>query len=193
MKSRFLRFLFLYCIIIFSSYPSFPQSLPDSIPLRVIIIRHGEKPNTGFNLSCKGYNRSMALPKVFTSLFGVPDYTYVPTILIGRTTNSVRMYQTVVPLAVKYGLLINSKYAETDSIGISADVLLKKGTILIVWNSNDIPSIARNLGVSNNDLKWKKTDFDSIWIIDFVKTRGGKLQAVFNKAKQNISPSSRCK
>lgn len=193
MNLIFLRFFIVCLLTIISFHCCFAQFLPDSIPLRVIIIRHGEKPDSGFNLSCKGYNRSLALPKVITHLFGVPDYTYVPTILIGRTTNSVRMYQTIIPLAVKYGLIVNSKYAEKDSIGISKDVLLKKGTVLIVWNSNDIPCIARNLGVLNNNLKWNKTDFDSIWIIDFVKAGIGKLQAVFSMAKENITPSSKCK
>lgn len=192
MKKGFLEILFLCCIIITSITTAYTQSLPDSIPLRVVIIRHGEKPDKGFNLSCKGYNRSIALPKVLINLFGVPDYTYVPTILSGRTTNAVRMYQTIVPLAVKYGLVINSKFVEKDSIGIAADVLIKKGTVLIVWNSNNMPSIARSLGVSKSDLRWDKNDYDSIWIIDFVKAEGGKLQPVLTKTKENINPSSNC-
>ena len=193
MKSGFLRFLLLFSIATGSSSFSFSQFLPDSIPLRVVIIRHGEKPDSGFNLSCKGFNRSLALPKVVTSLFGVPDYTYVPTVMTGRTTNSVRMYQTVVPLAVQYGLFINSKYAETDSTGIAMDILQKKGTVLIVWNSKNIPSIARTLGIKNKNLKWEATDFDSIWILNFVRTKEGKLLPKLSTAKENIDPSSKCK
>ncbi len=193
MKSGFVIFLFLYCIATVSSYSSFAQFLPDSIPLRVVIIRHGEKPDSGFNLSCKGYNRSLALPKALTSLFGIPDYVYVPIIRPGKSTNSVRMYQTVVPLAVKYDLVVNSKHAETDSAGIAIDILRKKGTVLIVWNSKDIPPIVRNLGIKNIDLIWEKNDFDSIWIINFSRTKKGILQPTLSAAKENINPSAECK
>lgn len=193
MKSILLRVFILFYIVPCLSFSSFSQFLPDSIPLRVVIIRHGEKPDSGFNLSCKGFNRSLALPKMFTSLFGVPDYTYVPTVMTGRTTNSVRMYQTVVPFAVKYGLLINSKFLESDSINIANDILEKKGTVLIVWNSKNIPSIVRSLGIKDKNLKWEATDFGSIWILDFVKTKENKLLPNLRTAKENINPSSRCK
>jgi hypothetical protein len=49
-----------------------------STELRVVIIRHGEKPKTGDNLSCQGENRALALAKVLKTKFGRPDFTYVP-------------------------------------------------------------------------------------------------------------------
>src|SRR5258705_5127589 len=127
MKSIFPRLLILSCLATFLCSSSFGQFLPDSIPLRVVIIRHGEKPDSGFNLSCKGYNRSLSLPKVFISLFGKPHYTYVPIIRTGRSTNSVRMYQTIVPFAVKYGFTINTRHADTHSLVIAAEIFKKKG------------------------------------------------------------------
>jgi hypothetical protein len=192
MKSVFSRLLISCSITTTSFFSSYAQSLPDNILLRVVIIRHGEKPDSGFNLSCKGYNRSLALPKVFTALFGVPDYTYVPVMREGRSTNSVRMYQTIVPFAVKYGLVINSKHAQEDTSGLAASILEKKGTVLVVWDSKNIPPIARNLGIKNKELKWEAADYDSIWIINFVKTKKGKLQPGFSIAKENLDPSPKC-
>ena len=171
---------------------SFAQSLPDSVSLRVVIIRHGEKPDSGLNLSCKGYNRSLALPNFIVSQFGVPTYIYVPNIRIGKSTNSVRMYQTVVPLVVKYGLVVNSRHAETDSTGIVADILRKKGTVLIVWDSKNIPPLTRNLGVKKKDLKWVTNDFDTIWVIDYRKNKKGKLVAELSIAAEGLDPSSEC-
>jgi hypothetical protein len=93
---------------------------------------------------------------------------------------------------VKYGFIINTRHAETDSFGITADILKKRGTVLVVWDSKNIPPIARNLGIKNKYLKWDANDFDSIWIIDFIKTKKGKLRRMFTTAKENINPSSGC-
>ena len=188
MKNDFLKFLVLALVPGILPVSSIAQQLSDSVPLKVIIIRHGEKPDTGFNLSCEGFQRALVLPQVFTPLFGVPDYTYVPVIRTGKSTNSVRMYQTVTPFAVKHDLIINSKFDEKDSAGLAADILKKKGTVLIVWDRRNIPPIARNLGVKNKDLNWSDNDFDSIWIIDFIKTKKGRLRAKLSMAKENIIP-----
>ena len=193
MKNIFLQIAILFCLVTGLTYSSFAQFLQDNTPLRVVIIRHGEKPDSGYNLSCKGYNRSLQIPEIITSQFGVPDFTYVPKISIGKATKSVRMYQTVVPLAVKYNLLINSKYDENDSFQIATDILEKKGTVLVVWNSTDIPSIVRRLGIVNNELLWDEADYDSIWVINFVRVKEGKLRPVFSRANENIKPSRDCK
>ena len=193
MKKLFFSLSFAYSLIIGFSDSCLAQSLPDSIPLRVVILRHGEKPEKGYNLSCQGYNRSLALPEIFVARFGVPDFTYVPEINTGKTTKVVRMYQTLVPFAVKYNLLINSNFNENDSADIAIDILEKRGTVLIIWNSSDIPSIARSLGIKDKELVWGEADYDGIWIIDFVKIKEGKLQAKFSTAKQNINPSPDCK
>lgn len=192
MKERGVHFLLFTLFLCLSASSCFAQSLRDSNSLRVIIIRHGEKPESGFNLSCKGYNRSKELPKVITSLFGVPDYIYVPMIMNGRTANSIRMFQTIIPLAVKYGLLINTKFTETDSVAIAADILLKKGTVLVVWNSKNIASVARNLGITKQELKWNKKDYDSIWIINFERSSDGVLHPIMSTTKENINPSTKC-
>ena len=190
MKTICLGSLIIVCITATSSLLA--QSLPDSIPLRVVIIRHGEKPDSGLNLSCKGYNRSLALPGVITSLFGVPDYVYVPVIRTGKSTNSVRMYQTIVPIAVKYALVVNSSHAETDSIGIAADILRKRGTVLIVWDSKNIPPLARSLGIKKKKLKWGPNDFDTIWVINYKRTKKGELVAELSVAQEGLTPSSEC-
>jgi len=171
---------------------SFQKYLPDSIPLRVVIIRHGEKPDSGLNLTCRGYNRSLALPDVIVPLFGIPKFVYVPIIRIGKTTNSVRMYQTVIPLVVRYDIDVNSKHAETDSIYLAEDILKRQGTVLVVWNSTALPSIARNLGIKNRDVKWDRLDYDTIWVIDFIRKGNGKLEPRLIVTKENLDPSDEC-
>src|SRR5580693_4787217 len=137
--------------------------------LRVVIIRHAEKPLNGDNLSCQGLNRSLKLPAVLVSKFGIPGYTYTPSLGLGVSTKYARMFQTVIPLAVKYNLVINSRFKERDSAGLVADIIGKDGTVLLVWEHRAIPSIVRALGMHDFNLTWDDYDYDSIWIITFTK------------------------
>src|SRR5437763_1304371 len=68
---------------------------------KIIIIRHGEKPDDGDNLSCKGFNRALQLPQVLYSKFGLPTAVYVPSLHTGKKTSTARMYQTIVPFVIK--------------------------------------------------------------------------------------------
>ena len=115
--------------------------------LRVILIRHAEKPVDGDNLSCSGFNRSVKLPDVIKSKFGIPDYVYVPSPGTGKQTKNCRMLQTVVPLAVKYNLTINTNYSVDQSDKLANAVEKNKGTVLIVWEHKELVSIAAELGL----------------------------------------------
>src|SRR5690349_3025252 len=89
---------------------SFITSACQKKSLKVVIIRHGEKPDNGDNLNCQGLNRATALPKVLYSKFGTANEIYVPAVNTGNKTKSARMFQTITPYAVKYNLDINSSY-----------------------------------------------------------------------------------
>ncbi len=161
------------------------QDVPDK-NLKVIIIRHGEKPADGDNLSCQGQNRAMQLPAVLAAKIGKPDYAYVPSLGLDKNTAHSRMFQTITPFAVKYNLTINSKYDEKDVVKVASSVLKKNGTVLMVWEHSAIPDLANALGV-NNPPKWKGADFDSMWVIDFAN---GK--ATLNTAQEGLNPSENC-
>jgi hypothetical protein len=156
---------------------------------KVIIIRHGEKPEVGNNLSCQGLNRALHLPQVLYSKFKVPDYIYVPALKEGKSTNESRMYQTIVPFAVKYNLDIDTRYNVDDAVGLGANILKKTGVVLVVWEHNKIPDIVRALGIKE-DLKWKGWDFDSILIITFEngKAQLTKDQEGLNSLSANCAP-----
>ncbi len=164
--------------------------------LTVHIIRHGEKPAKGDNLSCEGQYRALKLADVLTKKIGKPDYTYVPTLNTGKHTTSVRMFQTVTPFAIKHNLHVDSKYAETDSTGAAANVLKRRGMVLMVWEHGNIPPLARALGVPAGEVpaQWGKNDFDSIWTITYTVAENGTLQvANFDTSgKEGIKPPA-CK
>jgi hypothetical protein len=165
---------------------SFSQTGSNAPNLRVVIIRHAEKPPKGDNLTCQGLNRSLKLPGLLYSRFGIPAYTYIPSVGKGKSTKHSRMFQTIIPMAVKYNLVINSKYDENDSAELAADILEKKGLVLIVWQHSNIPAVARALGVKTDVLKWDDNDYDSIWVITF---SNGISSFSTDKEGLNVSPS----
>jgi hypothetical protein len=175
--------LFFFLLQPFIPYAQSSTS-PDN--LKIILIRHGEKPEKGSNLTCKGLNRSLQLPLVIKAKFGVPDYTYVPSLKMGDKTSHARMFETVIPLSARYNLAINSKYDEKDINGLVAEIKNQKGTTLIVWEHSVIAGIAHALGISD-ELTWPSEDYDSIWIVSYVN---GK--AVLSKDKEGLNPSDDC-
>lgn len=154
----------------------------------VIIIRHGEKPAKGDNLTCKGLNRAIAIPRVLTSQFSVPLYTYVPQLTCDNATKHSRMFQTVLPLAARYNLTINSEFEKSKTKEVAKGIKSvlgeqqKTGTILVVWEHKNILPIATALGVADAQ-PWADDDYDSIWII----TQPGTKMARLVKTKEGLN------
>ena len=190
MKYSRIRLLFLMFGLLSLNNILFAQSNTERSQLKIIIIRHGEKPDKGYNLSCQGLNRSYALVNVLYDKFKLPSDILVPSIKTGKkNTKHARMSQTIDPFAKKYNLPIDSKFGLGDEAGLAKYLLEKKGTILVVWEHKNIPAIAQGLGVTTDKkLKWKGSDFDSIWIITF---KNGKAELTTDK--ENINPSADCK
>lgn len=163
------------------------NSSAQSSDLKIVFIRHAEKPVKGDNLTCQGVNRSLKLPAVIKAKFGVPAYLFVPAMGLGEATKHSRMFQTIVPLAAKYNLTINSSRQEKDSLGIAADLKSRAGTTLVIWEHNNIVPIVRALGVKETGLKWPDDDYDSIWVVTF---KNGIATISFDK--ENIYPSADC-
>jgi len=169
-----------------ASYAHFGNTKADDKKLKIVFIRHGEKPEKGGNLTCKGLNRSLMLPALINSKFGVPNYVYVPTLKMAEKTGHARMFETVIPLAAKYNLDIDSKFAESDSAGVATDIMQKTGTVLVVWEHKAISSILHSLGVKDAP-DWGSDDYDTILIITFVD---GK--PVLTKDSEGLNPSDNC-
>ncbi|MBS1510837.1 MAG: histidine phosphatase family protein [Bacteroidetes bacterium] len=155
--------------------------------MKVVIIRHAEKPAKGDNLNCQGLNRSRLLPNVMVSKFGIPSFCYVPSLSADSATKHARMFQTITPLAAQYNLTVNSKFAGADSAALAADILKRTGTVLVVWDHKKILPIVHALGIAGENLYWSDDDFDSIWIITF-----NKGKAVFSKDAEGLHPLPGC-
>jgi hypothetical protein len=185
MTHRITLFVLAGIVASILSLPSIANPTPDN-NLKVVIIRHGEKPETGDNLSCQGENRALKLPEVLHQKFNKPDYTYVPSLSLGDSTSYARMFQTVSPFAIKYDLTVNSQFDEKDGKNLADDVLKKTGTVLLVWEHSAIPLIVKKLGVENPP-DWKGSDFDSIWIITYANGT-----ATLSVDHEGLKPSPDC-
>ncbi|MDT3402653.1 histidine phosphatase family protein [Mucilaginibacter terrae] len=179
---------FLCWLLILISITAFAQLQNNGADLRIIIMRHAEKPASGDNLSCKGFNRAMMLPGVLVKRFGVPAYVYVPSPSTGKATKSGRMLQTVWPLATKYNLTVNSKFDVDDTKALAKNISTKAGTVLVVWEHNAIGKILSSLGVTAGKLKWQGDDYDSLWV---VTVHNGK--ATLSQTSQGINVPDGCK
>ena len=168
-----------------SYFPASAQSVAHD--LKVILIRHAEKPKQGDNLTCQGLNRSLQLPNLLHTRFGLPTATYIPAMALGDSTKHSRMFQTIIPFAVKYNLALTSKFMENDSTAMAREIIQKKGTILVIWEHKRIASIARALGVRDNTLHWPDDDYDSIWIIT---VHDG--HATLTRSKEQLHPLAAC-
>jgi hypothetical protein len=163
------------------------QAASDRSSWRVVLLRHGEKPAEGDNLSCQGLNRALKLTDVLYAKFNLPDKIYVPSIKTGKKTGVARMYQTIVPFAIKYNLQIDTKYDVDDIAGLVNAISKTTGTVFVIWEHLNIPVIAKQLGVEGKKLKWAGDDFDSIWIITY---KNGKT--VLTIDKENLTPKETC-
>lgn len=179
----------LYALLLLLLIPVMLQAqIPKNISsLKVIILRHAEKPATGDNLSCKGFNRSLQLPAALVKQFGVPNYIYVPAPSVGKATKSGRMLQTISPLAIKYNLSVNTNFTVDQTADLGKNILKKTGTIVVVWEHDNLPGIVKALGITRKHLKWPGNDYDSIWLVTI--THG---KAVLTLSSEGITPKDNC-
>ena|ERR1700754_1236030 len=174
------RLVLVFCILcVFNAHS---QSTDDA--LRIVLIRHGEKPKDGSGLNCRGINRAKALPAVLNAKIGLPGLIYVPE---SDATRHTRMSQTITPFAEKYHLPMNSDYKVNDIKGAAKNILKQKGTVLVVWEHNGLEDLAEQLGVKEKQ-HWNDNDFDTIWIITFSKKGKARLQV----DHEGIHPSAKC-
>ncbi|TNF69363.1 MAG: histidine phosphatase family protein [Gammaproteobacteria bacterium] len=154
-------------------------------PTSVYIIRHGEKPKTGNQLTCKGFHRALKLSQVMYEIIGKASRIYVPKLEpINGVTEHARMFQTATPYAIAHGVDIDSSYSGTAYDDVVKSVNQQTGIVLIVWDHSAIQNLAKAFGVKNPP-KWKGKNFDSIWIIN---PKTGDIKY----SRENIKPSSSC-
>jgi len=153
--------------------------------IKIIIIRHAEKPDgdagvapdgspDGEALTVRGWQRSGALLGLFApagghvagSLLATPQVIFAPG--IGHHSSSKRPQQTVTPLAEKLGLAIDTSHLKEDAAALAQAAIGAGGVVLIAWEHERIPDIARGIAGDNPPTPqlWPDDRFDIVWIFD---------------------------
>jgi hypothetical protein len=155
---------------------------------KIILLRHAEKPAKddapyGVNrkgernkesLAVRGWQRAGALTNLFVPANGhfqhpalaKPQFLYASKPLVRK--GSRRPLQTIVPLAEKLAIEINSDFQRSDFESMLEEVFSRKGVVLICWQREYIPDIA-SLILGNNKIApsdWPEDRFDMIWVFD---------------------------
>ena len=144
----------------------------------IVFFRHGEKPSGGYGqMTCQGFNRSLALPDVLLGKFGTPDVLYAPSPAVKVTDPAgsfyyVRPLAMIEPLAIKLGMPVNTKYGY-NAISTLQPALISAGyanaTIFVSWEHLQLQKLVQNImkayGGGVTVPAWASTDFDSLYVV----------------------------
>lgn len=181
-------FIFLSVFILGFSHMAYSEQT-------LVFIRHGEKPdNESGQLTCKGLNRSLALPDVLINQFGEPDALFAAAPKQSKLGHSLRSLQTLSPLAIKMSLPIHLNYHAKEIKKLCEDLLsqqYKNSVIFIAWEHDNLVKVARDImkkegGDPKLIPKWKSSDFDSIYILKIIR-EGDKKNVIFEQRQQGLN------
>jgi hypothetical protein len=157
-----------------------------------MLIRHAEKPakdsapygvtakgeRSKESLEVRGWQRAGALASLLapnnghfqhTSL-AKPQFLYASKPL--RRRGSRRPFETLVPLAQKLAIRINSSFPRGDFDSMVEEAVSCKGVVLICWQREYIPEIAAQiLGSNAAPMSWPDDCYDMIWVFDLLPSR----------------------
>lgn len=152
-------------------------------PAEILIIRHAEKNSDGVDLSDRGHERATALVDFFEQQRQVTRFGTPVAIYAGAPTHedgSQRAIETVAPLAESLGLELRTGFHKKEVGALVNEVLsnhLYDGKmVLICWEHGLIPDIANAIGAGSVPAKWKGSDFDRVWRIDFDGDQPGDVE-----------------
>jgi hypothetical protein len=149
-------------------------------PAQIVIIRHGEKPPKGDELSQQGCERAYMLPNFFESnsivnRYGRPVAAYASQ--PDHAGSSMRPAETITPTAQALGLEVQDPVTRLVYGPIVQDIMSNPSydgrTVLIAWEHDAIPGLVQAFGINvpGADQKWPDDVFDEAWIVTF---QGGK-------------------
>jgi hypothetical protein len=153
----------------------------------IVCIRHGEKPPGGLGqLTCRGLNRSLALPKVLLEKYGKPQFIFAPNPTQKVDGNPgyyyVRPLATIEPTAIFCGLPVNTRYGYREIKGLESELEkpeYQKTTIFVAWEHGLLDEFGKNMVKDNGgDVKdvpdWPGKEYDMIFVFKFTTENGQK-------------------
>lgn len=147
----------------------------------LVCIRHGEKPPDGLGqLTCRGLNRALALPKVLLGKYAAPQFVFAPNPTQkseGNKYNYVRPLMTIEPNAIRCGLPVNTQFGYKEIIGLEDELqkdTYRNATVYIAWEHGLLDDFAKDMlkthgGDSSQVPAWPGNDYDTIFVIKITR------------------------
>jgi hypothetical protein len=176
----------------------------------ILFIRHGEKPVDGLGqLSCRGLNRSLAIPAVLRRKYGRLDAVFAPNPAEAKSDGPgddeadrasydyVRPLATAEPTAVGFGLPIHAAIGFRETEKLQAALLeprYRGATVLVAWEHHMIREVVKGMlrdlgGEASAVPKWPSDDFDSIWRVTIERT-ATKTNVLFARDTEDLDGQS---
>jgi hypothetical protein len=169
----------------------------------IVAIRHAEKPPTSLGqLTCKGLNRALALPKVLIPRYGKPDRIYAPDpgTRIGQLGNLsysyVRPLMTIEPIAIQLAMPVNALIGFKNVGQLRKELLAPENansTAYLAWEHVYLNQFAKRLlkayGKDPSLVPdWPNDDYDRIYVFQ-IKDIGKKKELTFSVEQQGLTDS----
>jgi hypothetical protein len=169
----------------------------------IVAIRHAEKPPTSLGqLTCRGLNRALALPKVLVPRYGKPDRIYAPDPgkRIGRLGNLnysyVRPLMTIEPTAIQLEMPVNALIGFKNVGQLRKELLAPENAnsvIYLAWEHVYLNQFAKRLlQVYGKDPSvvpdWPNDEYDRIYVFR-IRDMDGKKDLMFSIEQQGLTAS----
>jgi hypothetical protein len=169
----------------------------------IVAIRHAEKPPTSLGqLTCKGLNRALALPKVLIPRYGKPDRIYAPDpgTRVGQLGNLsysyVRPLMTIEPTAIQLELPVNALIGFKNVGQLRKEILAQENAnsvIYLAWEHVYLNEFAKRLlkayGKDQSAVPdWPNDEYDRIYVFR-IKDMDGKKELTFSVESQGLTGS----
>ncbi len=151
----------------------------------LVCIRHGEKPPSGLGqLTCRGLNRALALPKVLLAKYGAPQFVFAPNPAERVDGHGgyyyVRPLMTIEPTAIRCGLPVNTQFGFREIQNFEYEVQkpeYHKATIFIAWEHVLLDEFVKDLvkthgGNPEQVPAWPANDYDTIFLVKITHAEG---------------------
>jgi hypothetical protein len=169
----------------------------------IVAIRHAEKPPTSLGqLTCKGLNRALALPKVLIPRYGKPDRIYAPDpgTRVGQLGNLsysyVRPLMTIEPIAIQLEMPVNALIGFKNVGQLRKELVAPENAnsvIYLAWEHVYLNQFAKRLlqayGKDPSVVPdWPNDEYDRIYVFQ-IKNAGKKKELTFSVEQQGLTDS----
>jgi hypothetical protein len=167
----------------------------------IVCLRHGEKPKGGLGqLTCRGLNRALALPKVLLAKYGPPQFVFAPNPTQKSEGNSyyyIRPLMTIEPTAIRCGLPVNTQFGFREIKGLENELAkpeYQRATIFVAWEHGLLDEFVKNLvktygGNPEQVPSWPGRDYDTIFLVKITRS-GGSEQVAFTIDHEGLNDLS---